>query len=331
MYRSPSINDKEFVGNLADYLYSQKHVKKHFITGDINLHILKTNNQCTEDSKTIMSSFGYVSYINKYTRPSTKTCIDHFYVKGDQELSKIHAIVINYKITDHCPILITFSSANRHKNETKTSYVFKKYINYHQLKADVKNHFWHEKNTKTVRKTRRKDPLKPWIIKAILRCINKKNQLYREYLRQPQNFYMKNSYLDCKNQLEKDIKKAKKSYIRVKTLIDKNKNHTSALWQSVKQICNQSQKTSINKIILEDSKTLTDPIEISNHFNTFFGNIGQKLSNQINVPLNYNECTHWNQNSINYFQMTSFCEVQKVIKELKLKSPRDMIILGQKP
>nr|CAH7725589.1 unnamed protein product [Callosobruchus chinensis] len=240
MYRSPSINDKEFVGNLADYLYSQKHVKKHFITGDINLDILKTNNQCTEDYKTIMSSFGYVSYINKYTRPSTKTCIDHFYVKGDQELSKIHAFVINYKITDHCPILISFSSANRHRNENKTSY----------LKADVKNHFWHEvfhpqdvniatsnfvqklqffiqKNTQTVRKTRRKDPLKPWITKAILRCINKKNH---------------------------------------------------ALWQSVKQICNQSQKTSINKIILEDSKTLTDPIEISNHFNTFFGNIGNLAS-----------------------------------------------------
>nr|CAH7721011.1 unnamed protein product [Callosobruchus chinensis] len=287
-----------------------------------------------------MSSFGYVSYINKYTRPSTKTCIDHFYVKGDQELSKIHAFVINYKITDHCPILISFSSANRHRNENKTSYVFKKYINYYQLKADVKNHFWHEvfhpqdvniatsnfvqklqffiqKNTQTVRKTRRKDPLKPWITKAILRCINKKNQLYQEHLKQPQNIDMKNSYVDYKNQLEKDIKKAKKSY--TKTLIDKNKSHTSALWQSVKQICNQSQKTSINKIILEDSKTLTDPIEISNHFNTFFGNIGQKLSNQINVPLNYNEYTHWNQNSINYFRRTSFCEVQKVIKELKSK------------
>nr|CAH7748215.1 unnamed protein product [Callosobruchus chinensis] len=168
-----------------------------------------------------------------------------------------------------------------------------------------------------IRKTKRKDPLKHWITKAIFCCINKKNRLHREYLKQPQNTDMKNSYIDYKNQLKKGIKKAKKSYTKI--IIDKNKNQTSALWRSVKQISNQSQKTSINKIILGNSKTLTDPIEISNHFNTFFGNIGQKLSNQINVPLNYIEYMHWNQHSINYFQRASFCEVQKVIKELKSK------------
>nr|CAI5820644.1 unnamed protein product [Callosobruchus analis] len=68
---------------------------------------------------------------------------------------------------------------------------------------------------------------------------------------------------------------------------------------------------------LSDDKTIN--ALLVTHLNDISKVKGQKLSNQINVPLNYNEYTHWNQNSINYFRRTSFCEVQKIIKELKSK------------
>lgn len=88
IYRSPAIDERVFLESFADYLYSGKHIKSHIITGDINFDILKNDMQKTEEYKTILASFGFTSYINKYTRPISKTCLDHFFVKGDQNLKK---------------------------------------------------------------------------------------------------------------------------------------------------------------------------------------------------------------------------------------------------
>ena len=46
-----------------------------------------------------------------------------------------------------------------------------------------------EKNVKSIakKKKKKKDPLSPWITKGLLKSINKKNALYKQYLQSPTN------------------------------------------------------------------------------------------------------------------------------------------------
>lgn len=345
LYKSPSIDDKVFVEEISDYLFLNENVNKHIITGDINLDILREDKQHIEEYKTIMATFGYTSYINKYTRPSSKSCLDHFFVKGDQRLARVDSLVINYKITDHCPILLSINNDDcYHLDKNKFFPEFcKKYICYDQLRKDIRGDPWIEvyqvpdinlattnfirklqayieKNTQTVRQTRKRYARKTWVTNGILKSITIKNNLYKEYLRDTQNIELKNSYIKYKNNLDKLIKTAKKSFAQ--NLIKNNQNRASSLWDCVNKLSNKAQpKTNIEKIMINNNvhQDITDPFEISNYFNRFFCEVGEKLSKDIADPVGYQENIKWNPNSKNFFQRVSIFDVEKVINELKCK------------
>lgn len=340
IYRSPAINEEKYVDNLTDYLLLNKTFNNHVIVGDINLNLLRRDKSFVEKYKSILAISGFTSYNKYYTRPNSKTCLDHFFVKGfgGKYLQNIKSFVINYKITDHCPILLKFEKYAPQKiNDNNTRY--KKYINYKQLRRDLNNHYWasvlhnadiHEatsnfiktlqflisKNTQLIAQSNTKNGKKGWITNEILKLIQEKNRLYNESRKNPNNNRLKTEYTDYKRKTAKIIKRSKQEYAQ--KLISKNQNKSSALWNCVNKICNKPrQNNKIEKIESQNSEIITDKTEIANQFNNFFCDIGENLAKNIKKPKNFQENNNWSTHSLFHFREATTAEVQKTIHSLK--------------
>lgn len=344
IYRSPAINENIFVDDFTDYLVSCQSIKNHIITGDINLDILRDDKNFVEDYKSILAVHGFTQCINKYTRPQSQTCLDHFFVKGEnkQNFRTLHTFVMNYKITDHCPVILTFER-NTKENSSKPQIIReKKYINYQQLKSDLRNTSWQnvyqerdlnlawsffleflqnliKKNTRTIKQTNTRNGKKQWITKGLLNSIKFKNYLYSLCLKDPQNINLRNQYIICKNKLQKEINKAKRSF--AEKIISRSNNQTSALWDCVNEICNKpNQKTIIDNIKLSNAQITSDKFEISNSFNEFFSEIGEKLAKKLKTPDDCNcENVEWSDKNLLFFSEIDQNIVINTIKKLKIK------------
>lgn len=343
LYKSPAIDGNIFVDTFSEYLQQIKNYKNHIMAGDINLDLLRTDKKCTEDYKSILASYGYLSYNKFYTRPQSKTCLDHFFVKsfGANNLVDTQSFTINYKITDHCPILLCFKNKNYEQNLNYSETRCKKYINYNNLRHDLTNQTWNEiylvndlnistnnfvtklqtlitKHTVTIKQSNTKDGKNSWITKTILKDIKIKNEQYKQHLQNPQNITIKNKYIRTKSDLEKAIKRSKKIY--AEKLIKNNTTNTRDIWTSVNSICNKTkQKTKIEKIQLANSQEITNEFEIANHFNDFFIEIGENLAKQINTPPGYMENVEREPKGLYFFKETTNNEIQQIVKELKTK------------
>lgn len=106
IYRSPSSRVDNFIAALGDYLHTMKRTLKHFhiLVGDINIDILKDNNDDTSNYLNLMSEYGYISMINKPTRiyNDSSSCIDHIFLWSSNECEKkCLPIILETCITDH--------------------------------------------------------------------------------------------------------------------------------------------------------------------------------------------------------------------------------------
>lgn len=93
LYRSPSTDSKEFIGELERYLNdSSDNSDVHIIVGDINIDILR-DETITDEYFNVLSEFNFTSTINEYTRiqNNTKTCIDHIFIKMKKKILKTTA------------------------------------------------------------------------------------------------------------------------------------------------------------------------------------------------------------------------------------------------
>lgn len=81
IYRSPNTSPDQFTNELLIYFQAtEKNDLKNEIkifAGHINLD-LTDSDKWVEEYKNNMNSFGFVSYINSYTRLQSKTCLNHY-------------------------------------------------------------------------------------------------------------------------------------------------------------------------------------------------------------------------------------------------------------
>lgn len=66
-YRSPSTNENNFLSDLETFLISRKWHNIDIFIGDINIDILETTKTATNNYISLLSYFGFRSYINSYT------------------------------------------------------------------------------------------------------------------------------------------------------------------------------------------------------------------------------------------------------------------------
>ena len=125
-----------------------------------------------------------------------------------------------------------------------------------------------------------KSPRLPWISKALLRSINRKNNLYY-------NFKIKGTeqakarYTRYKNTLTKTIRLAKKKYFSNQLTLYKHDIQNT--WKILKQAMNLTKNKSDVHVtkIRSNGEIIEDPVNVANTFNNYFSSIGVNLAEDI--------------------------------------------------
>ena len=142
--------------------------------------------------------------------------------------------------------------------------------------------FLYNKNSpySTPKQKIKRDPSKPWMTSGILKSINVKNKLYKQFF-QATNSTRKNilhqKFESYRNQTVTLNRLWKENFF--KTYFETKKKDSKRIWYGVKTLINTKiSKTGYHHITLNiDNKTTSDDLIISNHFNSFFTSIAGKL------------------------------------------------------
>lgn len=346
IYRPPSTNIDDFIADFGNYLkeYSHNNYDVHCIIGDINLNILFENN-IVSDYLNMLSEFNFISTINIPTRvhENSKSCIDHIFVKykGSNLNEKCSTFVLKNRITDHYATIINLDIGKKGNENHVINYI--NYVNYKSLKNDLQNHNWSnfykitdvndstrylvklisekiQLNTKHIRQRKNQVQRKPWITQGIVKSINKRDRMYKEYQKNINNKKLLNEFKKYKNYLNNLIKSTKINYY--KTKIDKHKNDSRNLWNTIKDISSSKKEHhDIKQIVTKFNDITENKKEIADIFNDFFTDMGPNLANNINKPPTLPP----NRNSVPqsiYLQPVDTNEIVNIINSLKInKAP----------
>ena len=120
---------------------------------------------------------------------------------------------------------------------------------------------------------------KPWITTGILKSISRKNKLHHKYIKF-KDILLKNQKLNeykvLKHRITELIRISKQNYYR--NYFTDNNNNLRKIWIGIKEVISIKSKNqeSIN-CILQGDKTISNPNEIANSFNTYFSTIADNL------------------------------------------------------
>ena len=182
---------------------------------------------------------------------------------------------------------------------------------------------------KRVPRKKQANKLKPWLSMGLITSINKKSSLYKKLINTKnhiQREILLSSFKNYRNLLTSLIRKSKTRYF--KQYFEDNKKNLKSVWNGIKSIINTTKNPNEPPSMLNiNSKTITDPSQIADSFNSYFGTIAQKTKNNIKQS---NKCFSdflTNPNTQSFFiSPTNKDEVNDAIKKLNNKSVGPMSI-----
>ena len=307
IYRHPNGNTRHFVEDLEGALDKLGPNTTSILTGDINIDIIKFENDETCNYLSTLLSHRYLPYITLPTRITTfsATCIDHVFIKpARNNPSLVNDIVCGLlycDISDHLPCFVSLKPqrAQVMKDRPNTR-IFgerncSKFVNmmesenwgalytndadwYTNFLLTVKNKF--NACYPLVRVSRKRVKDKPWLTHNLKSCIKKKHKLYKTSVRNgsEDNIY---KYKQYRNILVRSLKIAEELYY--KQLFDDTQQSAYNLWKHLGPIINPNTKKSgsgINKI-LYNGHYITDKSQICNVMNEYFCGVGKKLQTKM--------------------------------------------------
>ena len=121
---------------------------------------------------------------------------------------------------------------------------------------------------------------KPWLTPGLAYSINIKNKLYKSFCKEKGPHKKENHERQFKiyrNLISTPLRETKESYY--KQYLRDNKENLRLVWQTIKRIINMKSKSgqSISSLLI-DNQLITSTKPISNHFNTFFTSIAEKIN-----------------------------------------------------
>ena len=105
-------------------------------------------------------------------------------------------------------------------------------------------------------------------------------------------------------------------------IIKRNSNDLKSLWNFIDKKLGKKTRNSdeITYIYDENKQKIKDPLLISNSMNSFFSNIGSKLSNEIHVPPNTKLILPPSNTKTIFISPTDKYEIKRVINNMKMKN-----------
>jgi hypothetical protein len=338
IYRIPNKPITEFNTHIKENLFTKfSKREKVIIMGDLNINLINTKKLKPQENEflNIMKEHGFKMQIkNEATRFPSGTLLDNCFVNFNKgSVSQ----VINYPISDHCPILYSFD-ANVPKQFTtikfrdfsvqktdgfmtvKDALFNSYYIASNNASQEIDNfvnflwsitnqHFpFKEKNISTKKLTM------PWVTQDVWSLVNKKHKLFI-CLKKKQISY---DYFNAYSQLLKlFFDKLKNNYFINK--FSNNKNNSKKTWNTINDLLGRNKKEKINMLEVNDDE-IFDKKEIVKCFNEYFSSIAQETQEKLDAPaLNYDNLIPFNESSMFIFP-TSHIEISNIIKKLENKS-----------
>lgn len=279
--------------------------------------------------------------INKITRPqenNTGTCIDHIFLKTNENINCCKPVILENDITDHFTTINTLSLLNSlGKNSPKKKYLTR--INYKLIEEKIASMNYegiaNEKDpdeaikiiTESIQDTVRactyiaryndkKIMKKEWVTIGLLKSIEKKREMYAELKKNSNDGNLKKEYNSYRNKLNTLTKMAKITYYT--NLINKNGSDTKNMWTTVRQITQTAMKEhrEIDEIENQDGNVVTGNKNIANAFNQYFIRAGVELASKIKDRDNVNFKKKQLKQTI-FLWPTDINEIDEIISKLK--------------
>lgn len=297
-------NVNNFNTELNFYLKNLEKCDYNYIIGDLNIDI-KSQKEHANEYLDNLYEYGFHSLINEYTRiqGSSKSCLDHIFIKSTKPNFSTKAAVLKSNFTDHyCTMAITELNSNL-KIAKKDNYINR--LNKDTYKSLLINTNWQsfyssenpeqatdilmnklkEILNKSTTKIKQKNikKRKEWMTAGLLTSIATRDHIYNELTKNPNDNELKEKYRIYKNKVNNLIKTTKNNYYREK--LDKCKNNTKKVWEIVNDITNdqKTKNNTINKIKV-DGNIIENKKQIANEYNKHYSEIGTKMANKIISP-----------------------------------------------
>ena len=303
LYRSPSHPLSLLMPFLEDSLSKISKLNKPcFWGGDFNVNLFKYNE--SHGPKLFldcMHSYGFLPTITVPTRvsispPFTATLIDNIFTNILDTITFNGVICAG--IADHQTVCCTSDLIQQH-SDIRKGVVLRPKFNYNkieELKTNVYNSLENfleiddpdmcaqrlitviqskVAELSNTRSTRRNTPIQPWITPGILRSINIRNSLLRDFLKERVSEKL-NKYKKYRNVLRLTMRHAKQSYYR--SQFAKNSGNPKRLWSD---LLNAIQKRKVHVELpnsFETANTTVDnPEDVAHLFNEYYSQVAPTL------------------------------------------------------
>lgn len=305
IYRSPNTDKNLFIQELQNCLIylNNMHVTA-LITGDFNFDLF-----AMESSPTVqlffhtLLSHGFFPTISRTTRAAhpSYTLLDNIFCN---DLSRVmHSGIILNDLSDHFPIFSSLNfkldSCEEHRATMQQVFNYRKINEFNMFLSENLECLNNEQDPNimvdriiqvynegikmfsyTKHLSRRNDPRKPWITPALTVSITQKSMLFKEKLKHPTSYNI-DRYNKYKNILTKVLRSAKRTYYQGE--FAKHQGNSKETWKTLQTLIKSKRKTDDvpRHIADEDGNKITNDIDIAEHFNSFFTEIGEKLCESI--------------------------------------------------
>ena len=324
---------------LSKVMHNDKPV---YLMGDFNINLLNEDvHTLTNDFLNIMSSYSLYPSITKPTRitSTSATLIDNIFTNSNS--FQTSGIIIA-DVSDHLPVFIT-TDLKLYRNETdqiETEVRQLKDQNIQYFKSELSKVNWEvecsgedvnqsyrnfiskfdylydkccPKSTKKV--NQHKDKMRsPWLSYRLLKCIRRKNRLYRSFIRKPTEAN-KEAYKKYRNRLNTTLRLAKQTYFS--NILEKERNNMRNTWKILNSIIRPNNHKKCSEKFVSGNETYTCPNEIASKFNQYFANLGPTLASTIHhTGKNFSSYLQNSSNETCFFKPTNEHEILKIIKKL---------------
>ena len=351
IYRIPHTSVNEFNNEIEILLQSLKTTNTNIIiTGDFNINLMNINSTpSTNNFLDLMLAEKYLPQITLPTRitKTTATLIDNIFTKTSLN-NQITSGIISTVISDHYPNFSIFPVQTQKQNSPKITFK-RKFTkkNIEAFKTDLEKENWQniyntqlisvndkwnyfiskykallDKNI-PIEKTKfkkYKHKLAPWLTIGILTSIKTRDKLHRKLTKEKneqKNTKLEEKYKTYQLQLKKIINIRKNQYWSEK--IQEAKSDYKTTWKIINQLLYKTNKqTQSPKQMETNGKIITNTLEIADEFNTYFTDIGKRLTKNTPPINNIQKETIKSIDSI-FITPVDYQEILKIVANMKNK------------
>lgn len=157
----------------------------------------------------------------------------------------------------------------------------------------------------------------PWMTPGLKKSIYSKQLLYNSFLNSPTDVDIKNEYIEYNKKLKSLLRRAKRDFIS--SQLNDCKNNLKKTWNILNNLMGRSKHCkAVSRYFSYEGVIITEPIDIVEHFNSYFSSVGSKLASKIqNTDASPESFLSNGVGSSIYLHSTSPSEIIKIIKKMK--------------